>query len=178
MHDDVTQIGSLHLHHRILRQHVQSRLRKHTKVFTSAVSTCSTGPLVQVRLTDPTTDQRGQMLGRIVPLLLDTSGVDDVDDIRDRDRRLGNVSGKDDSSLTGGVRLKHLLLVCDRNGGVKDVDRRLVGGKVETEGTSEGVQERLVYLGDCLDTIQEDELKKEANRIVRGLNPHLSKKKN
>lgn len=94
---------------------------------------------------------------RIVPLLLDSTGVDDVDDVGDGDGRLGDVGSEDDSSLTVRSWLEDLLLFGDGDGRVKDVNRGSFRSEVESKRSSIG--EVGVDLSDGFDSVEEDELR-------------------
>jgi hypothetical protein len=113
VHDNVRQVGTLHLDKRIRGKRGEPGARDDTVVNTLAVATGAAGALVEVRLADPGRDERREMLGRVVALLLDAYRVDDVDDVGDRDRGLGDVGREDDAPLAGDLRLKDGLLVGD-----------------------------------------------------------------
>ena len=159
MHNDVTEIGPLHLDERVLIHSSEPLLREDSVVLSVSVSTCSSGSLVEVRRSDPSADERGEMPRGIVPLLLDSTGIDDVDDVGDGDGGLGDVGGEDDSSLTVRSWLEDLLLLGDGDGRVKDVDRDGLGVEVVSERSSIG--EVGVDFSDGFDSVEEDELRVE-----------------
>lgn len=127
-----------------------------SKVLSRTVSTGSTGTLADVGGADPSTDKRRHVSARIVSRLFDSASIDDIDDVRDSDRGLGNVGRKNDSASTIGRGLKDLTLLRRRNTRVKDVDRG--SREVEPVRGRSRVSECSVERLDGLETVAEDKL--------------------
>jgi hypothetical protein len=96
---------------------------------------------------------------RVVTRLLDSTRVDDVDDVRDRDRCLGDVGGEDDSTDAIRRGLEDFSLLGLGDGRVEDVDGLL--GEVVTEGSPSRIAKDAVEGLDRLQTVAEDELEEK-----------------
>ena len=77
VHDDVTQIFALHLHHLMSVEGVVSPLANQSIVFTLTVSTGSACSLIEVTSSDPGANQARHMAIWVISFLLDPAGVDE-----------------------------------------------------------------------------------------------------
>lgn len=146
MHDDIAEVGPLHLDERVLSEAVEPPPAQDAKVLSLPVPSRAACPLVDVGLADPGRDEGRQVLGRVVPLLLDAGRVDDEDDVGDRDGRLGDVGREDDAPLARAGSLEDSLLLLDGHRRVQDVERDIRRVEVEAERVTPG--EDAVHLLD------------------------------
>ena len=82
----------------------------------------SAGPLLGVRLGDPLRLEGGDVGRGVEARPLDLSGVDDVDDVGDGDRRLPDVGRQDDLSTSGNGLVESRVLVGHVDERVQEVD--------------------------------------------------------
>lgn len=95
--DDHAEICPLYLGHRVLLEFVHKGvLRVQPEAFAGTDSAGSAGSLSCRSSRTWRDDERLHAVSRVVGVLLDKAGIDDVDDAVDGDGRFGNVGGEDD----------------------------------------------------------------------------------
>jgi hypothetical protein len=94
----------------------------------------------------------------VVALLLTLGGIDDVNDVRNGDRRFGDVGRKDDTTDSGSGRFEDGLLLRDGDRRVEDVDFVLLRVEVDVEeGEPSSIEEHVTDRLDLVPSGEEDE---------------------
>ncbi|SGZ22490.1 BQ5605_C022g09494 [Microbotryum silenes-dioicae] len=123
------------------------------------MTTRATGTLAEVRGSRPGRNELRHATLGVIALLLALGRINDVYDVRDRDRSFGDVGRDDDASYTLGSGLEHKLLIRDGDRRVQDVHFvpvRIVKVDAEQRVTTRFREDRLHVL-DLIPTGQEDE---------------------
>lgn len=158
VHGRRREVGAEHLDRLVDVHGGEPRLGHDAVVLARAVTTGAAGTLEHVARARPRADELRQAPLRVVPLLLALGRVDDVDDVGDRDRRLGNVGRQDDAADALGRGLKDGLLLGDGDGRVQHVDLDVAAGKVHVEErVPVAVEEDVAHRLDLVPPGEEDE---------------------
>jgi hypothetical protein len=152
------EVGTEHLDGLVDVHRGETGVRNDTVVLSCTVTTGTTGALKDVGRSGPRRNELRETAFGVVALLLTLGGIDDVNDVRNGDRRFGDVGRKDDTTDSGSGRFEDGLLLRDGDRRVEDVDFVLLRVEVDVEeGEPSSIEEHVTDRLDLVPSGEEDE---------------------